>query len=371
MVPTTRDQFKQWCLRELGAPVIKINVDEDQVDDRVDYALYKYQTYHSDGAEKYYFKHQLETRDWPDRVHHIKILSGNCSNSSTKYANGESLVFTSTATSQPGNSAIGTILTDSNGNIVDITMTDPGLGYTLEPSVTVNSVSGQGAQLEASLGGYFHLPDSIIGVVQVFDISSTLMSQDMFSIQYQIALNDIWSLSTFSLIPYYLTLSQLSLIQQILVGSQPIRFTRHKHRLYIDMDWSKLVVGQYLLITTYQAISPTEFPGVWSDIWLQKYATALIKRQWGNNTKKFGGMTMPGGTFYNGQQIFDEATAELAELDNELINSWSLPGEFFMGFKDTLYLSNNTGPLYKGGRNKWSNLDLFISGGIENTRDSI
>lgn len=330
-IPATRDDFKAWCLRELGAPVLKINVDEDQVDDRIDQALNKYQEYHFEGSEKFYFKHQLEIRDWPDRIHHVKILSGNCSNSSTKYANGESLIFTSTATSQPGNSAIGTILTDSNGNIVDTVMTDPGLGYRLEPNVTVNSVSGQGAVLKAELGGYFHLPDYIIGVVEIFDISSTLMSQDMFSIQYQIALNDIWSLSTFSLVPYYLTLSHLSLIQQILIGLKPIRFSRHKHRLHIDMDWSILVPGQYFVVTAYQSISPDEFTSVWNDIWLQKYATALIKKQWGNNTKKFGGMTMPGGTFYNGQQMYNEAVEEIAALDAELINSWSLPGEIYQG----------------------------------------
>jgi len=330
-VPTTRDEFKNWCLRELGAPVLKINVDEDQVDDRVDYALKKYQDYHYDASEKLYFKHQLEQRDWPDRVHHVKILSGNCTDAAHKYANGESLVFTSTATSQPGNTAIGTISTDANGNITGTTLTDWGLGYRLEPTVTVNSANGTGAVLKAELGGYFHLPDYIIGVVNVFDISSTLMSQDMFSIQYQIALNDLWSLSTYSMVPYYLTMAHLSLIQQLLVGSQPIRFTRHRHRLQVDMDWNRLTVGQYLVITSYQAISPDEFPSVWGDIWLQRYATALIKKQWGNNLKKFNNLPMPGQTSFNGQTIYNEAVQEIADLEGSLINDFSIPGEFFMG----------------------------------------
>jgi hypothetical protein len=329
-VPTTKADFGKWCLRELGHPVIKINVDPDQIDDRIDYALKKYQEFHYDATEKIYFKHILTDADWPDRVKTVDIVNGICANSSSKYANGEALVFTSNG-DNPANTASGTISTDANGNIVSITMTSHGVGYGIEPTVTVNSVSGQGAQLQSVLGGYFDVPESIIGVVNLFDISSTLMSQDMFSIQYQIALNDLWSLSTFSMIPYYLTLSHLSLIQQLLIGSQPIRFTRHRNRVYLDMDWSRMIVGQYMILVSYQAISPDEFPNVWSDIWLQRYATALIKKQWGNNLKKYSGMSMPGNVQFNGQKIYDEAVAEIADLEENLINSYSIPSEFLMG----------------------------------------
>jgi len=331
MIPTTRAEFKDWCLRELGAPVLKINVDDDQVDDRVDYALKKYQEFHYDATEKIYFKHQIEQRDFPDSVHGVNIVSGNCANSTTKYANGESLVFTEVITGGPADPAVGTISTDANGNITSVTLTGWGKGYTIAPTVTANSVTGVGASLTCELGGYIDMPDNIIGVVSIFDISSSIISQDMFSVQYQIALNDLWSLATYSMVPYYLTLSHLSLIQQLLVGSQPIRYTRHRNRLHIDMVWSRVKVGEYIVGTSYQTISPDDFPDIWSDIWLQRYTVSLIKKQWGNNMKKFGNMMMPGGTVMNGQQIYNEAIQEIVELERDLINSYSIPLEYFVG----------------------------------------
>lgn len=330
MVPTTRKQFIQYCLRELGHPVIRINVDPDQVDDRIDYALAKYRDYHFDASEKLYFKHILQENEWPNRVHTVDIISGNCSNSSTMYANGESLVFTS-AGDNPSTIATGTIGTDSNGNIISVSMSNNGYGYYVPPTVTVNSVAGNGAVLQAQLGGYIDLPEDIIGVVNMFDVSSTLMSQDMFSIQYQIALNDLWQLSTYSMVPYYLTLSHLSLIQQLLIGSQPIRFTRHRGRAYLDGIWQRMKPGDYVILVVYQTINPNEFPRVWSDIWLQKYATALIKKQWGNNMKKFTNLQGPGGVILSGQQIYNEAVEEINALEGDLINSYSIPSEFLMG----------------------------------------
>jgi len=333
-VPATKDEFKRYCLRELGAPVLTVNVDDDQVDDRVDYALKKYAEYHYDATDKIYFKQQLERRHFPDSINHVSIVSGNCANAGVKYANGEPLVFTSVtdnALSLTPDTAVGTISTDANGNIISVTLTGWGRGYALPPTVTVNSAVGVGASLACELGGYIDIPDNIIGVVSIFDLSSTMISQDMFSIQYQIALNDLWSLSTYSMVPYYLTISQLSLIQQLLVGSQPIRYTRHRHRMYIDMDWSRLIVGNYIVGTCYQAISPNEFPAIWSDIWLQRYATALIKKQWGNNTKKFGNMMLPGGTVFTGKGMYDEAVDELAKLEYSLINDFSIPLEYFVG----------------------------------------
>jgi len=329
-VPTTKKEFTNWCLRDLGAPVIKINVDEDQVDDRIDYALKKYQEFHYDATEKIYFKWQVLENNWPDRVHKVTVANGACTDSNHKYANGDSLVFTNIATNS-ATPAIGTIGTDANGNITSTTLTGWGKGYTLAPTVSVTSANGAGATLTADLGGFLDVPDNIIGVVSIFDLSSTLISQDMFSIQYQIALNDLWNLSTYSMVPYYLTLSHLSLIQQLLVGSQPIRYQRHKNRLYVDMDWNRILMGAYIVGTCYQAIPPDQFPDVWSDIWLQRYATAQIKRQWGSNTKKFGNMMMPGGTIYTGKSLYDEACAEIAELEHSLINDFSIPCDYFIG----------------------------------------
>ena len=121
-----------------------------------------------------------------------------------------------------------------------------------------------------------------------------------FDIRYQIALNDLYTLTSVSMIPYYMTFTHIQMLEQLLVGKQPIRYSRHRDRLHIDMDWNKVNVGNWLIVRAYEVIDPEEFTDVWSDRWLAEYATALIKRQWGNNLKKYDGMQMPGGLTFNG-----------------------------------------------------------------------
>ena len=239
-IPASRDQFKEYCLRKLGKPVIEINVDDDQVDDRIDEGLKYYWDYHFDGTEMIYYK---------------------------------SLVTANTISTK---------------------------------SVTV--------------------PDNIIGVVEMFPIGDPAVGgQDMFNIRYQIALNDLYTLTGVSMVPYYMAMQHISLLQEILVGTQPIRYNRHKNIIYPDMDWTKVDVGMYLLFRAYRVIDPTEYTDVWGDRWLQNYCTQLIKKQWGSNLTKFNGLQLPGGVTFNGQQLYDEADAELKGMEDEMINSYSLP----------------------------------------------
>jgi hypothetical protein len=238
--PTTRDQFKEYCLRRLGKPVIEINVDEDQVEDRIDDALRYYWDYHFDGTERQYYKHQ----------------------------------------------------------------------------VTADDVTNK----------YITLPDNIIGAVSVFSIGDpSVRSDDLFNIRYQIALNDLYTLTSVSLVPYYTTFMHLGLIQELLVGKQPIRFNRHRNKCYIDMDWNTVNLGEYLLIDAYEIVDPATYTDVWKDQWLMRYSTALIKRQWGSNLTKFIGLNLPGNVQFNGEKIYDDAVAEIDKLETEMINSYSLP----------------------------------------------
>lgn len=239
-VPTTRNDFKEYCLRRLGKPVIDINVADSQVEDRIDDALRYYWDYHFDGTEKIYYKHQI----------------------------------------------------------------------------TANTVSDK----------YITLPENIIGAVSVFSIGDpSIRSDDLFNIRYQIALNDLYTLTSVSMVPYYTTFQHLALIQELLVGKQPIRYNRNRNIMYIDMDWNTVNVGEYLLIEAYEVVDPTIYTDVWKDQWLMRYATALIKRQWGSNLTKFTGMQMPGGVQFNGEKILDDAVAEIKELEDTMINSYSLP----------------------------------------------
>ena len=239
-VPGTRAQFKEYCLRKLGKPVIEINVDDDQVDDRVDEAIRYYWDYHFDGTEKVYYKHQVTSEDITNR--------------------------------------------------------------------------------------YITLPENIIGAVRVFPIGDpSIRSDDMFNIRYQIALNDLYTLTAYSMIPYYMAMQHLSLISEFLVGQQPIRYSRHRDRLYIDTKWENYNVGDYLLIEAYEVLDPDTFSDMWSDRWLQNYATAKIKYQWGSNLTKFSGMQLPGGVQFNGEKILDDAKAEIEAMEKEMISSYSLP----------------------------------------------
>ncbi len=239
-VPTTKDEFKEYCLRKLGKPVIEINVDDDQVDDRVDEALRYYWDYHFDGSERVYYKHQITAQNKIDK--------------------------------------------------------------------------------------YIMLPENIIGAVSIFNIGDpAVKADDLFNIRYQIALNDLYTLTSVSMIPYYMTMQHLGIIQELLVGKQPIRYNRHMNRLNIDMDWNTLKEGSFIIVDAYQVVDPDIYTDAWGDRWLQNYATAKIKYQWGANLTKFIGMQLPGGVQFNGQKILDDAAEEIKAMEAEMINSYSLP----------------------------------------------
>jgi hypothetical protein len=237
--PTTRAEFKEWCLRKLGKPVIEINVDDDQVDDRIDEALSYYWDYHFDGTERTFFKHQLTADDMTNK--------------------------------------------------------------------------------------YITVPENIIGVINIFDIGDALSTNNLFNIRYQFALNEIYDLSNYNLSNYYLAMQHIQFLEELLVGKQPIRYNRHVNKLHIDMDWAKVEEGHYIIAEAYQIVDPNTYADVWKDRWLQNYASAKIKYQWGSNLTKFEGMQLPGGVQFNGMQILQDAQTEIDKLEEDMITSYSLP----------------------------------------------
>jgi hypothetical protein len=238
--PTTKATFKEYCLRKLGKPVIEINVDDDQVDDRIDEALRYWYDYHFDGSEKIYYKHAITDTDVANK--------------------------------------------------------------------------------------YITLPENIIGAVSIFSMGDpSLSSDDLFNIRYQIALNDVYTLTNVSLVPYYMVMEHLALMTELLVGKQPIRYSRHKDRLHVDMDWNTVAVGSFLLVEAYEVVDPETFTDAYNDRWLQNYATTLIKEQWGSNLTKFTGMSLPGGVQFNGEKIYNDAVDARTKMEQEMISSYSLP----------------------------------------------
>ncbi len=321
-IPSTRDEFKSYCLRALGSPATEVNVTEEQVDDRVDEALKYYADYHYDGSEKIYYKHQITANNRQGAIFDLSISAAG-----SLYSNTDTVVFSGGG----GANAAASIVTNGNGAIIAATLTDNGLGYATLPNVSITTSTGSGATLTPRLGGFIQMPENILGAIRIFPLTTSYGSGNMFSVEYQMALSDIWNLTSFELHPYYIMRSQLELINQMLVGEVPIRYNRHVNKLYLDMDWNRVQNGAYVIVEAYMVVDPDEFTDVWNDRWLYRYCTQLIKQQWGTNLKKYSGMQLPGGVMFNGQIIYDEASMEIAKLEAEMINSFSLPVYDMMG----------------------------------------
>ncbi len=245
--PASRQELIDYCLRSLGAPVLEINVDEDQVNDRVDEAIQFYRDYHSDSVIRQYRKHQLTE--------------------------------------------------------TDIT------------------------------NGYIAIPDQLLFVSRVWPLvmnSSTTSS--MWSARYQLHLNDIYDLRQFgSMINYEMTRQYLEMLDMMLNGTPHARFNRHTNRLFIDTSWGEMNATDYIIVEGYEALDPNTYTDIYNDLFLKKYTTALIKRQWGQNLSKFEGMQLPGGVTMNGRQILDDANAEIDKLEGEMDSKYSFPPDFYVG----------------------------------------
>lgn len=172
---------------------------------------------------------------------------------------------------------------------------------------------------------YITLDDSIFSVVSIFDIGDATSTNNLFNLKYQLSLHDIFDAAHFRMNEYYVAMMNIALLEEMLVGKTRLRFNQHTNRLYLDEDWTRITAGNYIVMEVYETVDPDDFPNVWKDRFLIKYCTALIKRQWGNNLKKYDGMQMVGGLTFNGQQIYDEAEREIKELEQEARDTYSLP----------------------------------------------
>ena len=178
---------------------------------------------------------------------------------------------------------------------------------------------------------YITVPENIIGIVDIFDIGDATSTNNLFNIRYQIALNDLYDLSRYELVPYYMNFQNIRMIEEILVGKQRIRYNRVLNRLHIDMAWDRLNVGNFIVCKAYRVIDPDTYTDIWKDRWLLRYASCLIKLQWGSNLTKFEGMQLPGGVQFNGQKIYDDAFSERQQLEEEMATAYSYPPEDMVG----------------------------------------
>ena len=266
--PSSREQLKQYALRALGKPVIDINVDDDQLEDRLDEAYQYYAQYHYDGIRRTYLKYQYTQAD------KTRMTANTSAETATK--NGVSSSF----------------------------------------------VEGQ---------NFLVVPESVISVINIFPFSDK-GNLNLFDVRYQLRLNELYDFSSTSIINYDVVLRHLDFLDHILVGEKPLRFNQHDNRLYVDMDWEEdLQVGEFLVIECYRKLDPTTFTDVNDDVFLKRYVTALFKKQWGANLSKFNGVAMLGGVTLNGQQIYSEALSDIEKLETELRTTYELNPAMMMG----------------------------------------
>ena len=273
MQPSSRTDFKTYCLRQLGAPVLEINLASEQCEDLIDDALQMYQERTFDGAAQTYLKYQV-TQDDIDRG------------------------------KGPGSTGVTGITTTTATSTVGISTT-----FTYEEN-----------------SNFLQIPPEVLGVTKIyhFDGSNTV-TNNMFSVKYQLFLNDIYYWGSTELLSYAMTKTYLEDINFLLTTEKQIRFNKRMDRLYLDIDWDSLTKGDWLIIDCYRLVDPNDYGRVWNDQFLKLYATALMKRQWGQNLLKFGGVKLPGGIELNGRQIYDDGQKDLDVLLEKMSSTYELP----------------------------------------------
>ena len=270
--PSTRQGLIDYCLRKLGAPVLEINVDDDQIDDLVDDAIQYFNERHFDGVERMFLKYEIQQSD---------IDRGRAN----------------------GTSGVGIVTTTADATIV-------GTATTFSYYETSN---------------FIQVPDSVVGIERIFKFDTSSISGGMFSIKYQLFLNDLYYFNSVELLQYAMTKSYLEDIDHLLTTDKQIRFNKRQDRMYLDIDWRAQNAGDFLVIDCYRALDPASFTQVYNDSFVKKYLTSLIKRQWGQNLLKFRGVKLPGGIELNGREIYEDAERELEQLKQTMMLEHELP----------------------------------------------
>ena len=323
MAIASRQGLIDYCLRRLGFPVIEINVDDDQVEDRIDDALQYFQEYHFDGVERVYLHHQISGATI--RFSGLSVpsfeagetLVGATSGASCKLVSLDNMA--ASISKVKGTFVAGEILTGQNSGFSRALVSTPNF-YT--PGDIQN--------------GYVTIPDAVIGVIRILPVngpsSGMNNANNMFDVIYQFRMNDMYNLLSADMIYYTQMKQYLSMLDMLLVGDRSFAYNRKTDKLEIHCNWEDVFEpGDYIIVECYRIINPNTYTQVYDDMFLKKYATALIKRQWGENMKKFGGMQLPGGIVMNGQQVYDEAVEEISSIEAEMQSKAELPVDFMVG----------------------------------------
>ena len=278
--PASREELIEYCKRQLGAPVLEINVSDEQIDDLVDDAFQYFQERHFDGIERMYLKYQFTQAD---------IDRGKAQ----------------------GTTGVGIVTTTG----------------------TSTAISGYGTTTSNfyETSNFIQVPETVVGIEKIFKFDMSSISGGMFSIKYQLFLNDLYYFNSVELLQYSMVKSYLEDIDFLLTPERQIRFNKKQNRLYLDIDYNSLAEGDFIVIDCQRALDPDTFTKVYNDPFLKMYFTALLKRQWGQNLIKFRGVKLPGGLELNGREIYDDGQRELDAIRQKMQLEYELPPLDFIG----------------------------------------
>ena len=275
--PSTRQELIDYCKRKLGAPVLEINVADEQIEDLVDDAVQFFQERHFDGVYPTFYKYKVTQAD----------IDRGRAGTSGNAASSVGIATTSVTTNIVGTATTFTYYENSN---------------------------------------YLQVPPNIIGVNKIFTFDGTnTITHNMFSVKYQLFLNDIYYWGTTELLSYAMVKTYLEDLDFLLNTQKQIRFNKRQDRLYLDIDWGSVRDGQYFIIDCYSTLDPNDYSRVWNDSFIKPYLTSLIKKQWGQNMMKFTGVKLPGGVELNGRQMYDDAQREIDILMEKMSSTDELP----------------------------------------------
>ena len=366
--PSSRQELIDYCLRQLGEPVLEINVDDDQIEDLVDDAIQYFQERHFDGVERMYLKHQISQSDIdssrsntvastgvksdtfnPESSGVLNISASNIvipnhgliTGSPVYYSFGAgstSIGIATTALAGVGTTSFLGISTDSvllyaiadNRNQIRLAASSSdassGVAVTFTGSTGIGSTHFITTKTEfTEARNYIEIPDHVIGINGIFRFDDNTITQNMFSISYQIFLNDVYNFSSIEMLTYSMTKEYLETIQFLISPDKKVRYNKRGNRLYLDLDWKGVSKDEYIVIDCFRVLDPSENERIFNDSFLKRYLTALIKKQWGANMSKYTGVKLPGGIELNGRQIYEDALRDLAEIRQRMTFDYEVP----------------------------------------------
>jgi hypothetical protein len=321
-LPQNSNDVANYALRELGSPVINIDVAPTQIVDRVTEALNYAALYLWDLTEETFIPYQIQ----PAILTLSTSVTGFSGINITNSIGFKSLTSNIQATA--------TVVPNSNGIQLQTVTVSPAMknfvvGETLQfagYTATIVAYIPGDVQL-----GYINAPAGTVGVIGVESMTGGYNSSDVFNIQYQLRIQDLFNLGSVDISYYKSAMQYLSMLDLELNGHIRFRYNRFTQNVNLDINWEYDVMpGQFIILKSIMFVDPDQYAAAYGDPWLLRYATALIKRQWGSNLKKFGNIALPGGVVLNGKELYDEAVTEQKELEAEL-RLKQKPLQFFIG----------------------------------------